>query len=815
MAQRTLNLKNSCVIKSHGLVSRGLQAEKGKKEGSPFREEMEVKLCLERARLMTEAYKQNEHEPMVTKRAKALRHVLENMTIYILQDELIVGNFAASPEKLPHYPDLQWRWLEKTICSPDGPYKGLLSQEEKEEMKTLHQYWKTRAIHGMERELLPDEQKKHFYYKGLSYWAYYYEVCTPSYEKVFSIGFNGILKEIDDKLNEIDDRYAHMDMNPGDYLDQKRDLEAMKMALEASIMWIGRYSQLALEMASKETDGKRRLELQKIADICSWIPANPPRTLYDAFQCFWFIHLISQFIEEPQVGCGARFDKIFYPLYEKDRDAGLITDDSVLELLECIWLKFLETGFLHPPIWSSQGGGGLGWQTVNIGGVDAAGEDMTNELTYLILNSVKTLNLLQPPLALRVHENTPRELLIKATQVLSTGVAQPALFNDQVIIPRLVSLGAPLEEARTYSVSGCMTPVIPGKNMLRRAADTGIVFAPKCLELALNQGKDMRSDDQIGVPTKDPAGFKSIEDIIEALLEQLSYAARGLYHIGNLANVLYEKYLQRPFLSALLDGCIERGQELRKWNYIPFNDCQIIGGINTADSLAAIKKLVFDEKDVSMEELIGALKNDWEGAEELRQMCLDAPKFGNDDDYVDLLCRDLYERITETVSQVMSYIGGKWVPAIIDGSTATAHYGFSPQTAATPDGRRAGETFADGTISPMSGRDKKAPTAALLSVSKIDPLKTWNHLFNQTFSPPFLKDQFTERFTDYLKTWSDLGVHHIQFSVVNRESLEEAQKKPEDYPELIVRVCGYAAYFIDLGEGLQDTVIERTSQSLP
>jgi formate C-acetyltransferase len=810
MSARTQTLKDRVVIKTHKVVARGLQEETGGEK--PFREGMNVKLCLERAKLITEAYRQTEHEPMVIRRAKALAHILENMTIFIQPDELIVGNFASRPECVAHYPELQWRWLEKAICTPDGPYKELLSESEKEEMKELHKYWKTRAVHGMERELLPDSLKKFFYYKGVAFWTYHWERGTPDYEKVFRLGFEGIIEEINDKLLDTGEKYEKMLIDSRKYLEMKRDLEAMKIALNGVVKWAKRYSALASEMAQNEKDQERKMNLREIAGICGRVPEKPARTLHEALQCFWFIHLIVNYIEEPQTGCGARFDKIFNPFYQKDLAEGRIAKGDARELLECVWLKFLETGFLHPPIWSGMGGGGLGWQTVTIGGTTADGQDITNDLTHLVLDSIKALNTLQPPLALRVHEKTPRELLVKATEVLNTGVAQPAFFNDKVNVPRLTNLGVPLGEARDYGIMGCMWPTIPGKNIVNRASNTGPLFVAKCLELALNRGRDMRTGEQLGPETKDPLEFASVDEIMNAVLEHVGYAARGLFYVGNIANWLYEEYLQRPFLSALLDGCIERGEELRKWTYMPYNCCMVIGVNNVADSLAAIKKLVFDEKKTTMDELLNALKKNWEGCEELRQMCLDAPKFGNDDDYVDSLASDLFIKVNEEVGKVKSYFSNTWTPAVVDGSAASAPYGYSLDTAATPDGRRAGDPFHDGSISPMMGKDRKGPTAALLSVSKIDPLKTWNHLFNQTFMPQYLKDEFVERFADYLKTWVDLGAHHIQFSVVAKETLLDAQKNPVEYPELIVRVCGYAAYFIDLSRGLQNAVIERTHQ---
>ena len=802
MSKRSQNLKERVVIKTHRVAARGLQREE---EGRAF--QLGVKLCLERARLLTESYKQTESEPMVIRRAKALEHTLGNMTIYIQPDELIVGNFASGPEYVSHYPELQWRWLEKAV---NNGYRDILDDEGKRELSEIHKYWSKRAIHGMERDLLPEEMKPYWYYKGIGYWAYYFEVSTPNYEKVFTVGLSGISKEVEERLKELKKEFSEAKVNSKEYLEKRRFLEAAIMALNAAIKWAKRYAMLASEMAQEEKDERRKEELEKIAEICNWVPENPPRTLHEALQCFCFIHYVTNFIESPQVGCGARFDKIFYPFYKKDVEEGRIGRDDAQELMELLFIKFQETGFIHPPIWSGMAGGGLGWQTVNIGGVNQDGEDITNEISYIVLDAMKSIRTIQPPLALRWHDGIPRELILKAIEVLSTGVAQPAIFNDKVNIPRFMQKGIPIEDARNYSIISCMWPTIPGKNCMSRASNTGFVLLPKCLEVVLNQGKDMKTNEQISIQTPDPLTFTSTEEIMEAVMQHYRFHIGILIAIQNIADALYEEYLPRPFLSAVTDGCIERAQDIRKWFFLPYRVPLYPFGVNNvADSLAAIKKLVFEEKKVTMEELIDALKRNWEGREELHQLMLSAPKFGNDDDYVDLIARELHYRVVEETMKFKDYFG---TPVGLDGSAASGPYAYAGDTWATPDGRKAGEAFHDGSISPTMGRDKKGPTAAIKSVSKIDPLKSGNHLYNQTFLPQFLSGENAELFADYLKTWADLGIHHIQFSVVNKETLQDAQEHPERHTDLLVRVCGYSAYFIDLSRGLQDAVIARTQQ---
>ncbi|MFH1623837.1 MAG: pyruvate formate lyase family protein, partial [Pseudomonadota bacterium] len=743
MNARTQILKDNVVIKTHRNVARGLEKEE---EGIPFRPEMEVKLCLERAHLLTESYKQTEGEPMVTRRAKGLARILDGMTIYIQPHALIVGNFASRPECVTHYPDLQWKWLEKAVN--DG-YRDILSDEEKEELRGIHEYWKTRAVHGMERDLLPEEIKPYWSFNGALMWTYQWAMATPDYEKVFHSGIKGIRKEVEGKLREVKASFSRSRISSKEYVEKKRFLEAVIITLDAFTRWAVRYSVLAENLALVELDEQRKRELGEISEICAWVSENPPRTFREAIQLFWFIHLIVDYIEVPLVGCGIRFDQTFYPFYERDSREGKTTREEAQELVECLWLKFLETGFLHPPIWSGAGGGGLGWQTLTIGGVNAEGEDVTNEMTYIVLDATKSTQTIQPPLALRWHDKTPRELVLKAIDVLSTGVAQPALFSDKVIIPRYIEMGAPLAEARDYSINNCMYPIIPGKNVTTRTQAGGAIFLPKCLELALNQGRDMKTGQLISLETPDPSTFTSFEEIRDAVLEHYGFYCDKAFHISNIADALYEEYLPRPFLSALLDGCVERAEDLRKWNYLSWRTLGVAGTINVADALAAVKKLVFEEKKLTMDELIDILKNNWAGKEEIRSMFLnDAPKFGNDDDYVDLIARDLYYRIAEETKKYKTYHG---TPAFIDGSIASAPYSFAIGTWATPDGRRAGDAFHDGTISPETGMDTRGPTAALKSIAKVDPLKSWNHLYNQSFTGQFLRGENAAIFADYLK----------------------------------------------------------------
>ncbi|MBM4453653.1 MAG: hypothetical protein FJ013_03610, partial [Chloroflexi bacterium] len=634
---------------------------------------------------------------------------------------------------------------------------------------------------------------------------------------------------------KLDEEYVAESINGIDFVHKKDFLNSTIITLEAVINWAKRYAKLARDMAKSEENPLRRDELETIVRTCEWVPENPARTLTEAMQCYWFIHLVINFIELPQVGSGIRFDQVFNRFYEKDLAEGRLTRDQAQELMESVIVKFQETGFLHAPIWSGFGGGALGFQTVTVGGTDSEGNDITNEMSYIVLDAVKTVRAIVPPLALRWHDKMPRKLVHKAIEVMASGMPQPAIFNDKVNVLRLVAMGCPIEDANNYSINNCMVPTIPGKNFNHVSAWANGIPVPLCLNTALGVAP-LALYKKAGLKTIDPAKLSSAEELMDATIENYRWLVHRLVQIANIMDALYREYAPRPFLSAIIDDCIERAQDVRDWNYMPdYRDIDLFGLNTVADSIAAVKKLVFDDKKVTMEKLVealktnwqgyedirklcleapkfgNALKTNWQGYEDIRKLCLEAPKFGNDDDYVDLISREVGKRLSEETKKCKTNWGG---PVVIDGTAATAWWSFGRVCAATPDGRTNGDPFNDGTISPMAGADKKGPTAVLKSVAKVDPLASWNQLFNQTFMPQYLTGHNAESFAQYLKTFGDLGIHHIQFTTVGRDTLEDAQKHPEKYPNLMVRVAGFAAYFIDLDKKIQDSIIARTPQCL-
>ncbi|HPY35040.1 MAG TPA: pyruvate formate lyase family protein [Smithellaceae bacterium] len=762
----------------------------------------EIRLDLQRSRLMTESYKETEGEAMVLRRAKALANILNKMGIFIRDYERIVGYQTAEPNGIFHPIEQNWKSPQRLANSPAG--KTLLDDAGRKELDELCKYWKGKSISDRHQAVLPEDLKKYWTYEGTFLWSQLSELGIPNYEKLFNLGLQGLINEIREKMARLDQKI------PADYVEQKDFLTASIISLEAVINFAKRYAVLAKESAVRQKNATRKKILEEIAETCAWVPANPPRTFIEAIQFFYFIHLV-RYLEYSTLGIGVRIDYLFGPYYEKDLKEGKITKEETLGILQLLWIKLNELGLVYSPTVSSVYSGVASLQAVTIGGTDEKGRDVTNDLTYLTMEAAKSLKIIEPSIALRVHEGTPDEVYSRATDVIKTGIGYPSLFNDEALIPLYERWGVPKNEAKQYAVSGCVYIEIPGKNVVRRSV--GYFVLPKCLWWALHQGVNPKTGEQHGARTPDPATFKSWEDVLEAYAEQVKFFTSKIETLERINNELLAQYAPRPFYSALLDGCIEQGKDCRRWVYnsILHHFSQVIGGTNVADAITAIKKVVFEDRKVTLPELITIMDKNWAGREDVRLACLNAPKFGNDDDYADEIARIVQTRGEAAMEEVKDRFGHSHRG---DGSAVSATYGLAADTPATPDGRFDGEPFADSTLAPAPGRDKKGPTAVLKSCSKISTVNTFNHLLNQKFLPKFLEDDLKPAFLSYLKTWKKLKVPHIQFNVVDRETLLKAKAQPERYSDLIVRVAGFSAYFVDLSSGLQDHIIARTEQTL-
>ncbi len=797
MMQSADAMKGRLVIKAVRNVRKGLEEdEAGRGMYRPG-----IKLDLQRSRLITESYRQTEGRPMVLRRALALEHILTNMDIYIQDWEKIVGNAASSPSGLYFGIDMNWRSVMRVVNSKEG--RDLLDDDGREELAGLADYWKGRSMSDIHQEVFSGEILKYWKLEGTFLWTHWAELGIPDYEKVFRVGLKGIIEQAGDKLAELDREV------PRDYAAKKEFLQAVVIALKSVVAFSNRYARKAREMAIKAGEPADRQRLTTIADICSRVPENPPQTLHEALQSFFILHVL-RYLEYSTVGIGVRFDKVFGPFYERDLQQQRITRDEALELLQLLWVKFHELGLIYSPTVTSIYGGAASLQAVTIGGVDELGRDVTNDMTYLVLDTAGSMQSLEPSIALRYHDRTPDSLLDKAVDLVSTGIGYPSFFNDKALLPMLGAWGVPASDARDYAVTGCVYMEIPGKNIARRVI--GGISLPKCLWWALHQGMNPLNNEQWGAPTPDPRTFATLNDVIDAYLEQVRYFYHRINTIEQVSGELYEHYLPRPYYSALLEGCIDRARESRAWAYPSqvHPMCIMLGTTNVADSIAAIKKVVFDGKKLTMEDLIDALDRDFAGCDDVRRMLLNAPKYGNDDDYADDIAAEIHHRTQEVVASFTNRWGCRCRG---DGSALSATYAAGAVCPATPDGRKSGESFADATLSPSQGRDTNGPTAVLKSASKIDTVRTYNHLLNQKFLPSMFEQGMRDRFLAYLRTWGDLGIAHIQFNVVERATLVDAQQHPEKYPDLIVRVAGYSAYFVDLSRGLQNSIISRTEQS--
>ena len=767
-----------------------------------------TRICIERARLYTESFRATEGLPMVVRRALALAHILDQMTIYILEDELIVGNFASDPRALPMYPEEGQDWIDQAL---DGHMKEMLDESVKRETRELLRYWRGKSMADKIRMALPEDYRQYMEWNGVCHAVFWRPLEMTDFRRVLDIGLRGILQEVDDRLKRLESDIETIDTR--EYVEAKTNLEAMKIALAAGMRFAERYADRARQLARSEKNPARKLELDKIAEVCEWVPSNPARTLHEAIQSCFFVNLISKQMLFHGQGWGARMDVLLNPYYQKDKAAGRITREEAQQLFECLILKLLERGHLASPNVAGGGPGNSDWIDYTIGGVDANGTDVTNEFSYTILDAAKRAQVPEPTLAFRYSPKTPDELLMKAIEVLRSGIGYPAFFNDAAIVPWLIGLGVPIEEARDYGIVSCVNVELPGRNMRPIYPHAGQFNLLKCLEMALYQGKDkpIFTGLQLGPKTPDPTSFRGMEELMEAYLAQVRFFIGKLATIIKVSHALAQQYMQRPFASALIKGCIEKGKDATTLGENLFSSVLVMGATNVANSMAAIKKFVFDKKIVGMRELIEACRTNFDGREPLRQRLIkDAPKFGNDDDEVDEIAREVHIRSNAEFMKCKDLYG---FPLIMSGSIAGGYYGLSRACGATPDGRMDHDSTADAVVSPMAGTDQKGPTAVLKSVSKITP--TYNHLLNQKFLPQLLEGEHNARkFLHYLRAWGDLGIHHIQFNIVSKETLVDAQTHPEKYPDLIVRVAGYSAYFNDLPRGVQDDIILRTEQSL-
>ncbi|RJX26975.1 MAG: formate C-acetyltransferase [Dethiobacter sp.] len=778
-------------------------------------------ICVEKSLLVMESYRQTEGEPEIIRRAKATANYLDKKTIFIEDDELIVGNVASKPMGL-EAGSLGPTWPEKEL--EELRQGGLeLSAQDEMKLRAMDDYWTGKGRTLWERMGLyyDDERLWPFIQSGilLPPWEKKNEgrghgaagvgwglgvgltLIVVDYEKVLHEGLNKLVAEAEEELRNL--RYTTADsIKKADFL------QAVITANKAIVRLAHRFGDLAEEMASKEISLNRKKELERIAETCRWVPGNPARTFYQAMQSFWFIWMMIA----SGTTAGGRFDQFMYPFYKKDKEKSSITDDEALELLECLRIKIMQYNFVGGNKLQRDKWAGLArWNNFVIGGVTPDGEDATNELSYLILEAAKDCRTPHPTITVRVHEDTPQDFMLKALELGRTGIGMPAFVGDKSYIEYLVANVVPLREARDYSLGGCLDAMLAGKS---RTSAIGMFLVPRVFEIALNNGFDPRTGRQLGPKTGDFENFKTFDDFMQAFKEQLAHFMSLTAEEHNILLQAQRELYPDPVHSLLMVDAIKEGKDVLD-RTLPFENGSVlnpVGMINVADAMAAVRKLVFEEEKVTKEELKDALAANREGYENIRKMCLAAPKYGNGDAYVDMIARDLYQFWADTTATFYSIYGAKMKAS---GISITAHGPGGAITGATPDGRYAGENLADGTVSAAQGRDIHGPTALLRSAMAINQAPYQSTLLNMKFHPSALRSaEDLGKLATLIKTYFDCGGKHVQFNVVDRNTLLDAQKHPERYRDLIVRVAGYSAYFVQLTKAVQDDIISRTEYML-
>ena len=808
----------------------------------------------DRAVLLTESYKETEGQPIIVRRAKAFSHILKNIPIIIRENELIVGSATKAPRSCQVFPEFSYEWLEKEFDTVEtrsaDPF--YISEDNKEILREVYKYWKGKTTSELATSYMADETIRAMEHNIFTPGNYYYNGVghvTVKYEKVLEVGYEGIIKEVKEELSKCN-------VADEDYAKRSHFLKSVIESCEAVIDYANRYAELALNMAKECKDNNRKAELLQIASNCARVPAKGARSFYEACQSFWFVQMLLQVESSGHSISPGRFDQYMYPYYKADLDAGKITKEFAQELMDCIWVKLNDLNKVRDA-GSAEGFAGYGlFQNLIVGGQDAGGIDVTNDLSFMAIEASMHVMLPQPSLSVRVWNGSPHELLIKAAKLTRTGIGLPAYYNDEVIIPSLLNRGLTLADAREYNIIGCVEPQKAGKT--DGWHDAAFFNMCRPLELVFSNGYD--KGELVGVETGDVTKMNTFEEFYDAYKKQMKYCIELLVNADNSIDMAHMERCPLPYLSSMVDDCISRGKSVQEGGAIyNFTGPQGFGIANMADSLYAIKKLVFDEKKVTLAEYKDALENNYgrgislERVEELTRevikelendghainaevvaqvsatIALDSldnskkakydkllemieavPKFGNDIKEVDQFARDVAYVYTKPLENYKNPRGGQYQAGLYP---VSANVSLGAQTGATPDGRLAYTPVADG-VSPSAGKDVNGPTAAANSVARLDHgIASNGTLFNQKFHPSVLAGRTgLEAFVNFIRGYFDQKGSHIQFNVVSRETLIEAQKYPEKYKTLVVRVAGYSALFTSLSRSLQDDIINRTEQ---
>ena len=761
-----------------------------------------------RAVAATKSYQETEGQPIVIRRAKMLEKILREQPVHIQEGEFIVGMKTLKPCGSPVFPEINCSWLERDLdlISTRNNTPFFVSEETKEILrKEVFPYWKGRQIYDRILESVPEEIWRADS-RGVIYNYFTSRTIghiTVSYSKVLNKGMKGIKTDIQEALSMLrsqDPEYTH----------KKQFLEAVSSVCDAVVMFAGRYANEALRLASAEKDQRRKEELKRIAQICKKVPADPAQTFHEALQSFWFTQLVLNLETNGHAISPGRFDQYMYPFYCHSIESGELTEDEAQELLDLLWVKLDEITIAKDSGESDTSSSYPEFQNLNIGGLTPDGQDATNELSYMCLTALEHVKLPQPLLSAQISTKTPHPFLIRCCELLKYGMGLPALFNSDTIVLGMVKRGKTLEDARSGSVNGCVSPNCDGKD---RMASSGYFNLVKCLELALNDGIDRLTTEQLGPKTGNPSEFSTFEEVIDAFQQQIAYFVELKVKYDNIFRDIYASHCPVLYTSAVIDDCIKKGQDWHSGG-ARYNQAVISGvGLGTiSDALSAIKKHIFDKRNFTMAELKKALDEDFQGHDILRNALLyKAPHYGNDDNEADSLAILAQKIFCEEVERHRDIQGAKYYVNLLP---TTAHIALGKLTGATPDGRRARTWLSEG-ISPVQGHDRLGPTAIAKSVGKLDHSRCNGTLLNMKISPQILKtEEDLQKLAGLIRGFFDLGGHHVQFNIIDEKTLRDAQEHPENYRNLLVRVAGYSDYFVLLSPDIQEEIISRTEHGL-
>ncbi len=768
--------------------------------------EAQPSISAERAVLMTQFYRQaTELVSSPVLRARAFQYLLEHKAIFIGEGELIVGEKGPAPKATPTYPELCCHSLADLdiLHSREKIPFAVHPETQAVYQETMIPFWRGRSMRDLIFQQMTDEWKA-AYEAGI--FTEFMEQRSPGHtvldNKIYSMGMLGFKNKIAASLDALD--YL---ADPDAYAKQE-ELRAMEICADALVHFAQRHAQEAQDQAQTEVDPQRKAELERIAQVCSRVPAHAPRDFWEALQYYWFVHLgVTIELNPWDAFCPGRLDQHLLPFYRDGLQSGALTHESAEELLQCFWIKFNNQP--APPkvgVTAAESSTYTDFAQINLGGVREDGSDAVNEVTFLLLDVIEEMRLLQPSSSVQVSKKNPDRFVKRAARIISTGFGQPSVFNTDLIVQELVRMGKTVTDARNGGSSGCVEVGAFGKENYNL---TGYFNMPKVLELTLNNGLDPRTGQRIGLETGNAAEFATFEELFEAFRAQLQHFVDIKVRGNNVIERLYATHMPAPFLSLLIDDCIATGRDYHDGG-ARYNTTYIQGvGLGTmADALAAIKYWVFDRQTVTMSDLQAVLQDDFVGHERTHQLLHNkTPKYGNDDDYADGIMQSVFEAYFEAIEGRPNTKGGTYHINLLP---TTCHVYFGSVTGATPDGRRAGTPLSEG-ISPVQSADRSGPTAVIKSAGKMDHARTGGTLLNLKFAPQLLEsDDALEKLVHLIRTYFRLDGHHIQFNVVDAATLRAAQRNPELHRNLIVRVAGYSDYFCDLGRELQDEIIART-----